>query len=288
MTELASKDMSNLRMTSRSSEKLRNQMLSRLSQDKIWLKPQDKPIQSQTAIIFDWDDTILCTSILAPYEYLLQNQMISMPPALQKCLNTLDLTASKLLTKVKTYGRVYIVTNATEGWVEMSAARFLPKVREVIQSDITIISSRTKFEKLYPRDPQEWKIQAFLETRADMEEEAITNLIALGDNDFEILAAYILGKQFNKSIIKTVKFRQTPNFSELTKQLKLVNKKFEQIFLSAKNLTVELLRSDEYRVACEEKRNQKSNEDLANELLLKSQNVANNLDKGSLTSATMM
>ena len=50
-----------------------------------------------------------------------------------------------------------------------------------------------------------------------MEEEAITNLIALGDNDFEILAAYILGKQFNKSIIKTVKFRQTPNFSELTK-----------------------------------------------------------------------
>ena len=288
MTELASKDMSNLRMTSRSSEKLRNQMLSRLSQDRIWLKPQDKPIQSQTAIIFDWDDTILCTSILAPYEYLLQNQMISMPPALQKCLNTLDLTASKLLTKVKTYGRVYIVTNATEGWVEMSAARFLPKVREVIQSDITIISARTKFEKLYPRDPQEWKIQAFLETRADMEEEAITNLIALGDNDFEILAAYILGKQFNKSIIKTVKFRQTPNFSELTKQLKLVNKKFEQIFLSAKNLTVELLRSDEYRVACEEKRNQKSNEDLANELLLKSQNVAKNLDKGSLTSATMM
>ena len=288
MTELASKDMSNLRMTSRSSEKLRNQMLSRLSQDRIWLKPQDKPIQSQTAIIFDWDDTILCTSILAPYEYLLQNQMISMPPALQKCLNTLDLTASKLLTKVKTYGRVYIVTNATEGWVEMSAARFLPKVREVIQSDITIISARTKFEKLYPRDPQEWKIQAFLETRADMEEEAITNLIALGDNDFEILAAYILGKQFNKSIIKTVKFRQTPNFSELTKQLKLVNKKFEQIFLSAKNLTVELLRSDEYRVACEEKRNQKSNEDLANELLLKSQNVANNLDKGSLTSAAMM
>ena len=65
-------------------------MLNRLSENKIWLKPQDKPIQSQTAIIFDWDDTILCTSILAPYEYLLQNSMISMPPALQKALATLD------------------------------------------------------------------------------------------------------------------------------------------------------------------------------------------------------
>ena len=149
----------------------------------------------------------------------------------------------------------------------MSAARFLPLVNEVIQSDITIISARTKFEKFYPRDPQEWKIQAFLETRADMEEEAITNLIALGDNDFEILAAYILGKQFNKSIIKTVKFRQTPNFSELTKQLKLVSKKFEQIYISTKNLTVQLLRSDEYKVACEEQKNKKTNEELAEELM---------------------
>jgi hypothetical protein len=36
-------------------------------------------------------------------------------------------------------------------------------------------------------------VQAFLETRADMDSEAITNLIALGDNNFEIEAAYILG-----------------------------------------------------------------------------------------------
>ena len=60
-----------------------------------------------------------------------------------------------------------------------------------------------------------------------MEDEAITNVIALGDNDFEILAAYILGKQFDKAFIKTVKFRRAPNFSELTKQLKLVSAKFD-------------------------------------------------------------
>ena len=82
--------MSNLRITSRSNDTLRNQMLNRLSENRIWLKPQDKPAQSQTAIIFDWDDTILCTSILAPYEFLLHNKMLTMPPALQKALNTLD------------------------------------------------------------------------------------------------------------------------------------------------------------------------------------------------------
>ena len=39
-------------------------------------------------------------------------------------------------------------------------------------------------------------MEAFLETRKDMEEDAMTNLVALGDNIFEIEAAHILGSQF--------------------------------------------------------------------------------------------
>lgn len=56
-----------------------------------------------------------------------------------------------------------------------------------------------------------------------MDEKAITNLVALGDNVFEIEAAYILGSQFKSAFIKTVKFRQSPSTSELIKQIKLVN-----------------------------------------------------------------
>jgi hypothetical protein len=51
----------------------------------------------------------------------------------------------------------------------------------------------------------------------------MTNLIALGDNVFEIEAAYILGAQFTKAFIKTVKFRMSPSTTELIKQLKLVD-----------------------------------------------------------------
>ena len=169
-------------------------MLSKLSYEKIWLRPQDKPKQSQTAIIFDWDDTILPTSILTPYEYLLVDTELEIPPALKKRLDQLDRIGSELLNRAKMFGRVYIVTNAAEGWCELSAARFLPKVYGIVESDITIISARTKYEKLYPKQYQKWKIEAFLETRADMEEEAVTNLISIGDNDFEIQAAHILGK----------------------------------------------------------------------------------------------
>lgn len=46
-----------------------------------------------------------------------------------------------------------------------------------------------------------------METRKDLEAEAMTNLVALGDNIFEIEAAYILGSQFKSAFIKTVKFR---------------------------------------------------------------------------------
>lgn len=85
-------------------------------------------------------------------------------------------------------------------------------------------------------------MQAFLETKADMEGDAITNLIALGDNIFEIEAAYILGNQFKSAFIKTVKFRQSPSTSELIKQIKLVLTQFDLICNSPKNLTVRLLK----------------------------------------------
>ena len=111
-----------------------------------------------------------------------------------------------------------------------------------LKTDVTIISARARYEKLYPRNYQKWKVLAFLETRADMEAEAITNLIALGDNVFEIEAAQILGQQFKSAFIKTVKFRQSPSTSELIKQIKLVLTQFELICNSPKNLTVRLLK----------------------------------------------
>ena len=75
-----------------------------------------------------------------------------------------------------------------------------------------------------------------------MDEQAITNLIALGDNVFEIEAAYILGAQYKNAFIKTIKFRQSPSTSELIKQIKLVAAQFEMIANTPKNLTVRLLR----------------------------------------------
>ena len=50
----------------RTGDKLRNNLLRKLTYEKIWLTPKEKPKQYETAIIFDWDDTLLCTSFISP------------------------------------------------------------------------------------------------------------------------------------------------------------------------------------------------------------------------------
>ena len=80
------------------------------------------------------------------------------PPVLAKKLAELDEVAVNLIKQAKQFGKVYIVTNAAEGWVELSAHRFLPKVCAELTSEIQIISARSHYEKIYPRNYQRWKV----------------------------------------------------------------------------------------------------------------------------------
>mmetsp|Transcript_1400 Transcript_1400/g.1874 ORF Transcript_1400/g.1874 Transcript_1400/m.1874 type:complete len:81 (+) Transcript_1400:1817-2059(+) len=79
-------------------------------------------------------------------------------------MQDIDEYSAKLLEQSKKNGKVLIITNAAEGWVELSAQRFMPITYQCLKTDIEIISARTKFEKELPRQYQEWKIRAFLET----------------------------------------------------------------------------------------------------------------------------
>ena len=132
-----------------------------------------------------------------PYQRFIFDETLKFPSNLKQKMLELDEVAHKVLKLSKDFGKTYIVTNAAEGWVELSARRFLPKTFEELQKDIVIISGRTKFEKLYPKNYQKWKVEAFMETRRDLEDNALTNLIAMGDNMFEIEAAHQLGAKYS-------------------------------------------------------------------------------------------
>lgn len=60
------------------------------------------------------------------------------------------------------FGRVIIITNAKEGWVEYSSYFMLPRVSQLIELYIPVISAQTQFASKYPYDIAMWKQQAFM------------------------------------------------------------------------------------------------------------------------------
>jgi len=194
-----------------------------------WMQPRE------TIFIFDWDDTLLCTS------YLNMRQEQPLPAPVQRHLQGIERAAQKLLELALRLGRTFIITNAMNGWVEYSAAKYVPDLLTVLQK-IRVISARTKYEPQYPGEVREWKIQAFLEVQRQLDAEIITNLICLGDSNFEMDAVHVMGKEFAQALIKTIKFRENPSPEELLKQLELVAQKFDRIVENARNLKIGLER----------------------------------------------
>jgi hypothetical protein len=138
-----------------------------------------------------------------------------------------------------TYGKTYIITNAAEGWVEFSCKKFMPSVFPVLNK-ITIISARARYESQYPTDVPQWKMNTFLNTKDDLTNGNIKNLIAIGDSMFELDAAHMLAMEFEKALIKTIKFKEFPKPNELVRQLSLVISKFDEIVNGSRNVTIKL------------------------------------------------
>merc|ERR1719464_1273965 len=104
-----------------------------------------------TCIIFDWDDTLFCTTHV---------HSASMKPPDPAEVYRLDSAASAILARALSLGTTKIVTNASGGWVQEAARNMLPKVHALLDR-IEIVSARDKFEHLYPNDPVAWKVEAF-------------------------------------------------------------------------------------------------------------------------------
>ena len=218
----------------RNGNDIRQSYISKLISMQVW-NPNMKPKQHNSIIIFDWDDTLLPTSFLTPGGYF--NEDIELSDSDQEKLTKLEQSVLTLLNEAVEKGNVYIITNAGNGWVEYSAKRFYPSIIGVL-SKLKIISARGEYEKLYPGNSRQWKIQAFLNLLKYVDVKLVTNIICIGDSLFEMEAGRILASKFTEAFIKTIKFREAPKLDELLKQLKLVCVQFGSIYSSVKNLTI--------------------------------------------------
>jgi len=209
--------------------------LRRLSYAQVWVPQARRPPKHQTVIIFDWDDTLLCTSWLN----LRRDQVL--PPNIDKHLRDIEAAGIRLIELAQRLGHTFIITNAMCGWVELSAAQWIPAMIPILER-VRVISARTKYETQFPGEVSKWKVNAFLEVQRQLDSQIITNLISLGDSNFEMDAVHVMGKEFQQALVKTIKFREHPSPEELVKQLQLVASKFEKIVENARNLKIGLER----------------------------------------------
>ena len=222
----------------RNGNDIRQSYLSKLLSTKVWT-PNMKPKKHNCIIIFDWDDTLLPTSFLTPGGTFFEE--ICLTESEEKKMAELENLVLSLLTETTEKGNVYIITNAGKGWVEYSASRFYPKILPILEK-IKIVSARGEYEKIYPGNSRQWKIEAFLMLQNTVDMKLVTNLICLGDSLFEMEAGRILASKFTEAFIKTIKFREAPKLDELIKQLKLIVNQFGSIYSSIKNLTIRVER----------------------------------------------
>mmetsp|Transcript_58374 Transcript_58374/g.136461 ORF Transcript_58374/g.136461 Transcript_58374/m.136461 type:complete len:427 (-) Transcript_58374:43-1323(-) len=209
------------------------------------------PPSRRPLIIFDWDDTLCPTTAL---EGMGDTDLC---PEIEERLRELSQLGWLCLSKAIELGaRVVIVTNATEGWVQASCERWLPKLLPLISS-LDVISARSRWEPHGVSSPTGWKARTF-ESLAFYDDVGIPphlafaaedvdlspvaelwkDLIVVGDASFEHDALLRISnlacrdngyKHLEVCRCKSVRFRLRPSIAQLCAQLSTLNKQMENV-----------------------------------------------------------
>jgi hypothetical protein len=221
----------------KSNENLRKSYYQKLYVNN-YMNSNKEAIKNNTLFIFDWDDTLFSTTHLNPSK---ENLFLYINPKEKKMMSTIEFYIKQILIKALSKGTVLIITNSSEGWVEACVNFYYPNLIPIL-SNVNIISSRQLYSDKYPGRPLMWKIKAFndLRSKFNFEKCHITNIVSIGDDKSEIIAAQKLGEKINNCIVKTIKFREEPNLKELIKQLMLINDEILRIYKYPKSLTIQV------------------------------------------------
>jgi hypothetical protein len=199
-------------------------------------KSNDSDLQyreaDQTIIIFDWDDT-LCPSTTCMRQHGLS--VLGAPPTgeLAESLEALALEAEALLKRAfELAAKVVVVTNAEEGWVDLSCKAWLPSLKATL-STCEVCSARSTYESKGVASPAGWKARAF-ENVIDRfySTRSWKNIVSIGDapHEREALARVVRWAPSGKKCrSKSVKFVLRPTIQQLTRELQMLRDSLKEI-----------------------------------------------------------
>ena len=195
-------------------------------------------IKNNTLFIFDWDDTLFFTTHLNPSK---NNTFFYESKNEKRLMNTIEYYVVEILNKALSKGTVLIITNSSDGWVHSCAKFYYPNLMPILDK-IKIISARELYQKEFPTEPMIWKVKTFndLKKKFSFEKCVVSNIICIGDDNGEIIAAKKLGESFSNCLVKTIKFRDKPNLTDLIKQIILINEQILRVYNYPKSLTIQV------------------------------------------------
>ena len=185
-------------------------------------------------IIFDWDDTLLCTSYLEELKVTLESQISS---NLSNKLEKLSQKTYALLTKAQSLGNVVIVTNASLKWVKETCKKFVPKIKDLLKN-ILIISAREMYSSSKSENRVIWKYKAYMSV---INTYSSSNIIAFGDSPHDREAILKARDFLGLNRCKSVKFVFNPSIHSLTSEISLIYECIDHLVLRENNMDLTLI-----------------------------------------------
>jgi len=180
-------------------------------------------MKQYTLILIDWDDTLFPTS------WVMKNKLdLSDPQVREKykpLFSELDNVLNKFLTKITNIGKVIIVTNASESWINTSK-KLLPYSSKIINKKIKVVSARDKYG--HKKNVFSWKELSFEDEVHGFfyHNKEVHNIVSIGDAEYEQTALVKLDDWEKivpeKRILKTIKLMDSPSYHNIVDQLNVL------------------------------------------------------------------
>ncbi|ORM41280.1 uncharacterized protein BXIN_0827 [Babesia sp. Xinjiang] len=191
---------------------------------------------SSDLVIFDYDDTILPTYVLACSQKNSSGQLLD-PEKISDGLERLTEAVLANLNKVIRMARLVVVTNASYDWLTQSCERYLPRIAEFFaEHSIRIISARDRLENSLLAQ-RHWKYFIFIDLIEEYFMDQLKGAMpftvtSIGDGAEEREACMKLAAIFKnqKWAFKNLKFLTQPTLGCLVQQHVLLAKSFDNFF----------------------------------------------------------
>jgi hypothetical protein len=205
----------------------------------------EEQAQRDCLIIFDWDDTLFPTTWLGEQGLLGVEEAVIIPEVDARLQALADLVAVTL-EAAKRRGSVAIVTNAEQGWVDVSCSAFMPSL-EAHLAGVRVVSARGCHEEHGVFAPTRWKCSAFKELVGEFysapggtdKPPRRRSIISLGDSEHEMHALKWVTTNVDCHA-KSLKFVQRPCLQDLVDQHELVASLVDSVVDHEANLDYEI------------------------------------------------